>query len=175
MNEVIKAIKERRSIRNFRPDAVPEELISQITEAGTYAANGRGFQSAVIVEVTEPKLRNELMEENRKIGGWQEGFDPFYGAPAILIVLADKSRPTYLYDGSLVMGELMLAAHSLGLGSCWIHRAKEEFESGWGKALLKRLGLTDSYEGIGHCALGYINGSAPAPAPRKEGRVFRIS
>ena len=97
MNEVIKAIKERRSIRNFRPDAVPEELISQITEAGTYAANGRGFQSAVIVEVTEPKLRNELMEENRKIGGWQEGFDPFYGAPAILIVLADKSRPTYLY------------------------------------------------------------------------------
>lgn len=174
MNEIIKAIKERRSIRSFRPDDVPEELISQVIEAGTYAANGRGFQSTVIVEVTNPKLRNELMEENRRIGGWSEGFDPFYGSPVILIVLADKSRPTYLYDGSLVMGELMLAAHSLGLGSCWIHRAKEEFESEWGKELLKTLGLPDCYEGIGHCAIGYINGNAPSPAPRKNGRVFRI-
>ena len=95
---------------------------------------------------------------NCEIGGWKEGFDPFYGAPAMLIVLAKKERPTYVYDGSLVMGNLMLAAHELGIGSCWIHRAKEEFESDWGKNLLRSLGVNGDYEGIGHCALGYADG-----------------
>lgn len=100
--------------------------------------------------------------------------DPFYGAPVILIVLGKKDWPTHVYDGSLVMGNLMLAAHDLGIGSCWIHRAKEEFESDWGKKLLKSLGIEDEYEGIGHCALGYVDGDYPDVIPRKENRVFYI-
>ena len=172
MNEVIKAITGRRSIRAFNTKEVSKELIDEIINAGTYAASGRGFQSAIIIAVTDKETRDSLSEENRKIGGWNEGFDPFYGAPVVLIVLADKSRPTYIYDGSLVMGELMLAAHSLGLGSCWIHRAKEEFESEKGKNFLKELGIEGDYEGIGHCVIGYYDGDLPEPAPRKENRVF---
>ena len=106
------------------------------------------------------------------IGGWEEGFDPFYGAPAMVIVLAKKDWPNRVYDGSLVMGNLMLAAHELGLSSCWIHRAKEEFETEWGKQLLQSLGIVGDYEGIGHCALGYAAGEIPEAAPRKEGRIF---
>ncbi len=174
MNVVIKAIKERRSIRSFKSDPVPKGLLDEIAEAGTYAASGRGSQGVIIVAVTNRQLRDELSEQNRMIGGWGEGFDPFYGAPAILIVLADKSRPTCIYDGSLVMGEMMLAAHSLGLGSCWIHRAKEEFESEKGKAFLRSLGIDGDYEGIGHCAVGYYDGDNPQPAPRKENRIFFV-
>ena len=129
MNEVIEMMKTRRSIRKFKPDALPDEIIEQIAEAGTYAATGKNLQSPTIIAVTNKQLRDRISEMNRKIGGWQEGFDPFYGAPAMMIVLADKNVPTAVYDGSLVMGNLMLAAHSLGVGSIWIHRAKEEFES----------------------------------------------
>ena len=112
---------------------------------------------------------------NCEIGGWKEGFDPFYGAPAMLIVLAKKERPTYVYDGSLVMGNLMLAAHELGIGSCWIHRAKEEFESEEGKALLRKWGIEGDYAGIGHCILGYAAEGGEAPAkPRKEDYVVRV-
>ena len=118
--------------------------------------------------------RDKLAEANRKIGGWKEGFDPFYGAPVIFIVLADKSAFTHVYDGSLVMGNMMLAAHSLGLGSIWIHRAKEEFESEEWKKLLSDLGAEGDYEGIGHCAVGYIDGEMPAAAPRKPGRVYWV-
>lgn len=174
MNEIIKAIRERRSIRKFTSEPVPKRLIEEIAEAGTYAASGRGSQGVIIVAVTDKKLRDELSEQNRTIGGWEEGFDPFYGAPVILIVLADKSRPTCVYDGSLVMGEMMLAAHSLGLGSCWIHRAREEFESEKGKELLRSLGIEGDYEGIGHCAVGYYDGENPQPAPRKENRIFFV-
>lgn len=174
MNDVIKAITERRSIRSFNAQEVPKELIDEIVKAGTYAASGRGYQSAIIIAVTDKKIRDSLSEDNRIIGGWNEGFDPFYGAPVVLIVLADKSRPTYIYDGSLVMGELMLAAHSLGLGSCWIHRAKEEFESEKGKAFLKSLGIEGNYEGIGHCVIGYYDGALPAAAPRKENRTYYV-
>lgn len=174
VNDIIKAITERRSIRKFKADAVPEYMIDEIVRAGTYAANGRGMQSAIIIAVTDKSTRDKLAAANCKIGGWKDDFDPFYGAPAVLIVLADKSRPTYIYDGSLVMGELMLAAHSLGLGSCWIHRAKEEFETDEGKALLNALGISGDYEGIGHCILGYPDGELPAPAPRKNNRVFYI-
>ena len=102
------------------------------------------------------------------------GFDPFYGAPAVLIVLVPKDAPTGVYDGSLVMGNLMLAAHSVGLGSIWIHRAKEEFDSDFGKDILKKLGISDEYEGIGHCALGYAAEPAKDPAPRKENYVYYI-
>ena len=135
MSEVLKEMKERRSIRKYKADMVPQEILDQIIEAGLYAASGKGTQNTIIIQVTKKELRDEIAEMNRKIGGWEEGFDPFYGAPAMLIVLARKDWPTGIYDGSLVMGNLMLAAHDLGIGSCWIHRAKEEFETEWGKEL----------------------------------------
>lgn len=172
MNEVIEMMKTRRSIRKFKPDALPDEIIEQIAEAGTHAATGKNLQSPTIIAVTNKQLRDRISEMNRKIGGWQEGFDPFYGAPAMLIVLADKNVPTAVYDGSLVMGNLMLAAHSLGIGSIWIHRAKEEFESEEGKAILAELGISGDQVGIGHCALGYIDGEEPKAAPRKENWVY---
>ena len=173
MNEIIRAMEERRSIRNFKPEMPPKEALQQIVEAGLYAANGKGQQAAIIVAVTNKALRDKLSEENRKIGGWQEGFDPFYGAPAILIVLANKECRTAVYDGSLTMGNLMLAAHNFGLGSCWIHRAKEEFESEKGKAILKKLGINGEYEGIGHCALGYAD-EEPKEHIIAENRVYYI-
>ena len=140
-------------------------------EAGLYAANGMGKQATKIIVVTNKELRDKISEMNRKIGGWDQGFEPFYGAPAMLIVLAEKDWRNKIYDGSLVMGNLMLAAHSLGLGSIWIHRAREEFESDEGKEILKSLGIEGEWEGIGHCAVGYIDGELPKPAPRKDGRV----
>ena len=174
MNEIISAMIERRSIRKFKSDMPKREYIEQIIEAGLYAANGRGAQSAIIIAVTDKELRDRIAEDNRKIGGWDEGFDPFYGAPAMLIVLGQKDWPTHVYDGSLVMGNMMLAAHSLGLGSIWIHRAKEEFETDEYKTLLEKLGVSGEWEGIGHCAIGYIDGDVPAAAPRKKGRVYWV-
>ena len=119
-------------------------------------------------------MRDKISEMNRQIGGWSEGFDPFYGAPVILVVLADKSCPTAVYDGSLVMGNLMLEAYEQGIGSCWIHRAKEEFESEEGKEILKSLGINGDYEGIGHCALGYADCEHPEAAERKDNRIYYI-
>ena len=174
MNETLKVLETRRSCRSFKPDMVKEDDLKAIIKAGTYAATGMGKQSPIIIAVTDKSLRDELSEENRKIGGWQEGFDPFYGAPVVLIVLAKKDVPTHVYDGSLVMGNLMNAAESLGVASIWIHRAKEEFESDFGKGILSRLGISDEYEGIGHCALGYATEPAKAPVPRKEDYVYYI-
>lgn len=168
MNEVLKVLENRRSCRNFKPDMVKQEELKAIIKAGTYAATGMGKQSPIIIAVTNKELRDAMAEENRKIGGWKEGFDPFYGAPVVLVVLADKDIPTYIYDGALVMGNLMNAAESLGVGSIWIHRAKEEFDSEFGKDLLKKLGIEGNYEGIGHCALGYAAEPSKAAAPRKE-------
>ncbi|MDD6858662.1 MAG: nitroreductase [Lachnospiraceae bacterium] len=175
MSEVLDKMKSRRSIRKYKPDMVPQDVLNQIIEAGLYAASGMGYQNTIIIQVTNKKLRDEISEMNREIAGMKEGTDPFYGAPAMLIVLAKKGWRTGVYDGSLVMGNLMLAAHELGLGSCWIHRAKEEFETDWGKELLKSLGIEEEYEGIGHCALGYIDGEYPEAAKRKENRVFYIT
>lgn len=172
MNEVIQAMLTRRSVRGYRPDPVPKELVDQIIQAGTYAASGHGSQSATIVAITDPELKGRLSELNRQIGGWKEGFDPFYGAPVYLLVLADKSCPTHVYDGSLVMGNLMLAAHALGLGSCWINRARETFEMDEGKEILASLGIQGDYEGIGYCALGYIAKEPGPAAPRKENFVY---
>lgn len=174
MNETLKVLETRRSCRNFKPDMVKEDELKAIIKAGTYAATGMGKQSPIIIAVTDKKVRDELSAENRKIGGWDEGFDPFYGAPVILIVLAKKDVVTHVYDGALVMGNLMNAAESLGVASIWIHRAKEEFESDFGKEILKNLGIEDEYEGIGHCALGYAAEPSKAPAPRKEGYVYYI-
>ena len=174
MSDVLNKMKSRRSIRKFKPDMVPQEILDQIIEAGLYAASGMGEQSPIIIQVTKKEIRDEISKMNCEIGGWKEGFDPFYGAPAMLIVLAKKSRPTYVYDGSLVMGNLMHAAHELGIGSCWIHRAKEEFETDFGIELFKSLGIEDEYEGIGHCILGYPEGDYPETPERKENRVFTI-
>ena len=172
MNETLKVLETRRSCRNFKPDMVPDEELDAIIKAGTYAATGMGKQSPIIIAVKDKALRDEISEENRKIGGWDSGFDPFYGAPVILIVLAKKDIPTHVYDGALVMGNLMNAAESLGVASIWIHRAKEEFESNFGKNLLRKLGIGDEYEGIGHCALGYAAEPAKAPVPRKDDYVY---
>lgn len=172
MSEVINNMKTRRSIRKYKPDMIPEDVLNRIIEAGTYAATGMGKQSPIIIAVTNKEIHDKFSKMNAEIMGVDS--DPFYGAPVVLIVLADKARPTYVYDGSLVMGNLMLAAHAEGIGSCWIHRAKEEFESAEGKAFLKSLGIEGDYEGIGHCVLGYTDGEEPKAMPRKENYVYCV-
>lgn len=174
MNESVNKMITRRSVRKFKSDMIPKEIIDEIVTAGTYAASGRNMQSPIIIAVTNKELRDKISKVNAEIMGKSGDFDPFYNAPVILIVLADKSVPTYLYDGSLVMGNLMLAAHELGVGSCWIHRAKEFFEREEGKDLLKSLGIEGDYEGIGNCALGYADGEYPPTHLRRENRVFYI-
>ena len=174
MSDVLKAMEERRSIRKYKADMVPQESIDKIIEAGLYAASGKGTQNTIIIQVTNKELRDKISEMNCKIGGWEEGFDPFYGAPAMLIVLAKKDWPTGIYDGSLVMGNLMLAAHAVGVDSCWIHRAKEEFASPEGKALLKEWGLSENYVGIGHCILGYRDCEYPEAKERKADYIVRV-
>ena len=168
----LESIKTRRSIRKYKSDPVPQELLNKIIDAGLYAPSGMGRQATIILSVTNKEVRDQLSKLNARIMGTDT--DPFYGAPALLIVLAKKDCPTGIYDGSLVMQNLMLAAHELGLGSCWIHRAKEEFELPEGKELLKSLGIEDEYEGIGHCIIGYADGDAPFPAERKEHRVYSV-
>lgn len=173
MNETLKQIETRRSVRAYKSELPPQALLDQIAEAGTYAATGMGAQSPIILKVTNRDLRDKLSRLNAQVMGTPDK-DPFYGAPAVLVVLADKSRPTYLYDGSLVMGNMMLAAHALGLGSCWIHRAKEVFASKEGKEILSALGITGDYEGIGNCIVGYP-AAEPAPAaPRKENYIYSV-
>lgn len=172
MTEVIKSIKSRQSVRSYKPDEVPTELLDAILEAGTYAPTGRNMQSPIIIAVTDKDTRDRLSKLNAAVMGTDT--DPFYGAPAVLVVLADKSRPTYLYDGSLVMQNLMLAAHSLSLGSCWIHRAKEVFESKEGKEILSSLGIEGDYEGIGNCIIGYPDTLPATGKPRKANYIYRI-
>lgn len=171
-NEILKNIKTRRSIRKYSDKKIEENIVNKIIEAGTYAPSGMNKQSAVIVRITNKEIREKLMKMNAKIMG-NENIDPFYGAPELLIVLADKRVPTYLYDGSLVMANLMLAANSFGIGSCWVHRAKEEFETEEGKEILKKIGLDENYEGIGHCILGYPL-EVPNEKPRKEKYIYII-
>lgn len=174
MNEVIENIKSRRSTRKYKKDMVPDNIINQIVEAGTYAPTGMNRQSPIIIIVKNKDVRDKISKLNAKIMG-NEKIDPFYGAPIVLIVLADKNCPTYIYDGSIVIQNLMLAAHSLDVDSCWIHRAKEEFETDEGKEILKELGIEGNYEGIGHCILGYIDGEEKPIQPRKENYVYTIN
>ena len=145
-----------------------------VIQAGTYAPTGRNRQPVKILAVTDPAVRDELRKINARVMGVDESVDPFYGAPVVLVVIADPTVNTYLYDGSLVMGNLMIAAHSLGLGGCWIHRAKEAFQTEYGKHLLKSLGIEGEWEGIGHCVLGYADGELPAARPRKDGWVHYV-
>ena len=160
----------RRSIRKYKPNMLPREVIDKITEAGTYAPTGKNQQSPIILAVTNKALRDRMSELNRKVLGIDS--DPFYGAPVVLVVLAERSNPNHVYDGALVMENLMLAAHAMGVGSCWINRAREVFDSDEGKAILAQLGIEGDYEGIGNCVLGYADCELPAPAPRKANWVY---
>ena len=172
-NEVLDAIISRRSCKSYKGDAVPMETIDKIVEAGLFAASGMNRQSPRIIVVTDRETRDALSLLNAKYDP-QKRKDPFYNAPVVLCVIAPKDEPTALYDGSLAIGNMMLAAHSLGLGSCWIHRAREMFDDAEGKALLSRLGLSGEYVGIGNCVIGYAEKQNSATPPRKDGRVFKV-
>lgn len=166
MNEIIKCLGTRQSCRAYDPERVPsEEQLNEILEAGEYAPSSMGRQSAKMVCVTNKAVRDQLSRMNAKVMGTTS--DPFYGAPVVIVVLVSPDSPNPLQDGSLVMGNLMTAAHALGLGSCWIHRAQQEFESPEGKQLLRSWGLSEDYIGVGHCIIGYANKPYPARKPRK--------
>ena len=169
MKETIQDLTTRRSVKRYQPTQINRADLEKILKAGMNAPSGMGRQSAVMVVVQEPETVKQLSRMNAEVMGVHT--DPFYGAPTVIIVFADKEVPTYKEDGSLVMGNLLNAAHALGLGSCWVHRAKEVFDSAEGKALMKKWGLKDSLEGIGHCILGYGEGPEPAEKPRKDGYV----
>lgn len=173
MNEVIKNMTTRRSVKAYKSTPVAKELLDQIIYAGLCAPSGLNKQSAIIIAVTDKATRDELS----KLNAGKDPFfrkDPFYNAPCVLVVLADKSSSMAVYDGTLVMENMLLAAHSLGLGACWIHRAKETFETPEGKAILEKLDIQGEYEGIGNCIVGYMDGEYPAEKPRKENRVYYI-
>ena len=172
MSEALEVMRQRRSVRSYKADPIPRELLEKVLEAGTYAPTGMGRQSPIILAVTDKALRDRIAKLNAAVMGRDN--DPFYGAPAVLVVLADKSVPTYLYDGSLVMGNLLNAAHDVGLGACWIHRAKEVFASEEGKAILRELGVEGDYEGIGNCIIGYAATPLPEAKPRKEGYILKV-
>ena len=171
-NETLETIKSRRSCRAYKPEQITDEELNAVLEAGTYAASAMGRQSAKIVVVQDAATRAQLTRMNAAVMG--KDTDPMYGAPTILVVLADAGSKNAVQDGSLVMGNLMLAAHALDIGSCWIHRAKEEFESPEGQKILKDLGIEGEYEGIGHCVLGYVDGEYPATHPRKDNWVYYV-
>ena len=171
-NDLLDLIKTRRSVRAYKADPVPADLLDAVLEAGTYAPTGGGHQSPVIVAVTSPEARERMRQLNAAVMG--KDTDPYYGAPVIAVVLADGERGTFVEDGSCVLENLMLAAHALGLSSCWIHREREIFDGEEGKALLKEWGLPETLRGVGAIALGYAAGPAPEAAPRKEGYVVRV-
>ncbi len=170
--ETLKTLKTRRSCRAYKAEHVEEEKLNAIIEAGTYAPTGMGKQSPIILVIKDREIRNKLAKLNAAAMGME--IDPFYGAPELIVVLADKTMPTYLYDGSLVMGNMLNAAADLGVASCWVHRAKEEFESEEGKAILKKLGIEGNYEGIGNLILGYAAKPAGEAAPRKANYVYSV-
>ena len=173
MKETLRDLKERRSCRAYLPEQIGEEALAAILEAGTYAPTGMGRQSPVIVAVQDPETRNALSRMNAAVMG-RDG-DPFYGAPTVVVVLADPEIGTYLYDGVLVMGNLMNAAQAVGVDSCYIFRAKEVFETAEGKALLRKWGIPERYVGIGNCILGYgAPGGKREAAPRKENYIVRV-
>ena len=172
MNEVIRSMIERRSCRKFQDRQVDEAALQEILEAGTYAASGMGRQSPILVAVQDPEQVALLSKLNAAVMGSDK--DPFYGAPMVVVVLADSSVGTCVEDGSLVIGNLMLAASTLGVASCWIHRAREVFASEEGKQLMAQWGVPEGYIGVGHCILGYRDGEKPEPPARKPGRILRV-
>ena len=170
--DAMTALFTRRSVRAYKDTPVAKDVLDKILEAGTYAATGRNLQSPIILAVTNKEVRDRLSALNASVMGVST--DPFYGAPAVLVVLADRSVRTHVYDGSLVMGNMMLAAHTLGVGSCWIHRAKEVFDMPEGKEILASLGIEGDYEGVGNLIVGYSDAPLPEARPRKENYVYYI-
>lgn len=170
MGETLEILKTRRSCRKYKETPVTKEIVEKILEAGTFAATGMGRQAPIIIAVMDKNLRDRLSQINAAVLGTDS--DPFYGAPQVLVVLADKNVRTHLYDGSLVMGNMMNAAADLGVASCWIHRAKETFELPEGKEILKELGIEGDYEGIGNLIIGFDDGGIREAAPRKEKYIY---
>ena len=173
MNETLKVLKERRSIRKYKAEQIKDSELDLILEAGTWAPTGKGQQSPVMVVVQDKETISYKSKLNAQIQGNPKA-DPFYGAPTVVVVLADGENPNWFADGSLVKGNLMTAAHSIGVGSCWINRARELFDMPEGKELLKKWGLEETYRGVGNCILGYADGPAPAPKPRKADYIRRV-
>ena len=173
MNEVLKCLQERRSCRSFLPKQLDEETLEAILTAGTFAASGRGRQAAKIVVLQKPEEIATLARMNAAVLGAPDAH-PFFGAPTVCVVLADAEVNTAVEDGALVIGNLMTAAWSLGVGSCWVHRAREEFASDEGKKLLEQWGIEGNYIGVGHCVLGYPTGEFRPAAPRKANYVTRV-
>ena len=173
MNETLKVLRARRSIRKYTKEQIQNAELDAILEAGTWAPSGMGLQSAVMVVVQDEATLKVLSAANAEIQG-KPGADPFYGAPTAVVVLADGEKPNWLKDGSLVMGNLMNAAASLNVGSCWINRATEYFDMPEGKELLKKWNLPETLRGVGFCILGYADGEPAAPKARKEGYIVRV-
>ena len=171
-NQVLQVLKTRRSVRKYQQKQVEESALAAILEAGSYAATGRNKQSPVIVAVQDPATREQLRRMNATVMGRDD--DPFYGAPCVMVVLAEKTAHTYVYDGSLTLGNMMLAAHEAGVGSCWIHRAKEVFEQPEWQEWLRSIGVGEEVEGIGNLVVGYPDGEMPAAKERRPGRVFWV-
>ena len=173
MNTAYQNLIERRSVKNFKSDPVPQELVDKIIKAGLNAPSAMNHQGTIVIQIKDKNLRDEMSRDNAIIG--TRNGDPFYNAPVVLLVLGDKSWVNRIYDGALVLGNMLNAAHSLGLGSCWIHRCREEFEMPKYQELLKKLGISGEYEGIGHCVIGYPNVQPPTSHDLKEQvRVFSI-
>lgn len=172
MSDILETIVTRRSVKSFLPDTPRKEDIEKIIKAGTYAPTGKNMQSPIILAITNKEVRDNLSKTNADLRGIN--FDPFYGAPVVLAVLAKKSWFTYIYDGSCVMENMLLEAHSLGLGACWIHHAKQVFDTEYGKNILKNLNITEDYEGIGFCVVGYPKVKPEGTLPRKENYVYYI-
>ena len=170
-SEVLKCIRERRSIRAYEPRQISDEALEAVLQAGTFAPIGRGSQSPKMVVVQDKETLALLSKLNAGILGSMG--DPFYGAPTVVVVFVDTTRPTWLEDGTMVMANLMLAAHAVGLGSCWVHRARPVFESEAGKALMEKWGIPQNYAGVAHCILGYA-AETPKAKPRKEDYIVRV-
>ena len=171
MNRGLQCLLNRKSTKSYTDQQVPDELLDQVLEAGLYAPTGRNNQNVVCVAVRDKKVRDRLCLLNVEILGTNS--DPFYGAPCVIVVFADSTGTTWVEDGSLVLGNMMNAAEALGLGSCWVHRARQMFETPDGKDLMKQWGLPETMKGIGNCILGYAD-QKPAAKPRKENRIIKI-
>lgn len=173
-NEALEVLKNRRSIRRFKPEQISQEVLDVVLEAGTYAPTAAGTQCPVIVAVQDPDLVARLDAMNAGILNNQNIPHPYYGAPTILIVLAPEDAIVPEIDCALAGGNLLNAAYAAGLGSCWIHRSREMFESAEGKALLKQLGLPDTMTAVASIALGYPDCPHPQPAPRKSSYIIKV-
>ena len=171
-NEIIKALKTRRSVRAYKSEQITDDELKTVLEAGTWAPTAKGLQDPWIVAIQNPALLKRISRMNAAVWG-REDIDPFYGAPTFVLVFGTADWVNAVPDGSLVLGNMMNAAHAIGLGSCWINREREMFATDEGKALMRELGLPDGLIGIGALALGYPAAPPKDPKPRKE-NYYRI-